>query len=170
MTFTPIPPHRTARCGRRRWCGWRARRGCLGGGGAAYVENNPLASHQVIPLVRAAGGIVSLAHPYQLRRQSFAQLEAIIRELAEQGMQGLETLHGSHTTDQVHALTRLADRLELIPTGGSDYHGTNKPWIRPGEAGTRRAVPRRYYEELVATLAQAGERGRISADKVDSRC
>src|SRR5688500_4769482 len=78
----------------------------LGGSGVAYVENNPLSAEQVIPMIRAAGGITSLAHPLQLRRATFAQLEAMIRELAEQGMEGLETLHNTHDKDAVHRLTR----------------------------------------------------------------
>ena len=124
----------------------------LGGGGSAYVENNPLSAGQIIPMVRAAGGIVSLAHPFQLRRQTFGQLEAMVRELAEMGMDALETLHGSHDTDMVHRLTRLADRLELIATGGSDFHGANKPWIRLGQSANRAPVPRGFYDAVVARL------------------
>lgn len=124
----------------------------LGGGGIAYVENNPLAAQQIIPMIRAAGGIVSLAHPFQLRRQTFAQLEAMVRELAEIGMDALETLHGSHDTEMVHRLTRLADRLELIATGGSDFHGANKPWIRLGQSANRRPVPRAVYDAILALL------------------
>ena len=124
----------------------------LGGGGAAYVENNPLGPEQIIPLVRAAGGLVSLAHPFQLRRQTFGQLEAMVRELAEMGMEGLETLHGSHDTEKVHALTRLADRLELVPTGGSDFHGASKPWIKLGQTAGGRMVPRSFYDDLRARL------------------
>jgi predicted metal-dependent phosphoesterase TrpH len=129
----------------------------LGGSGVAYVENNPLSAEQVIPLIRAAGGLCSLAHPFQLRRARFEQLEAMIGELAEQGMEGLETLHGSHTDEQVHRLTRLADRLELIPTGGSDFHGAAKPWIKLGEAG-RRTVSRDGYEAIARRLAGRSRR------------
>ena len=120
----------------------------LGGSGAAYVDANPLAADQVFALVRAAGGLCSLAHPLQTRRQSFAQLEALIRELAEQGMGGLETIHSTHDTDTVHRLTRLADRLGLVPTGGSDSHGANKPWIRLGEAAGRRTIPREWFDAV----------------------
>jgi len=119
----------------------------LGGGGAAYVDTNPLDSAQVIDGVRRAGGMVSLAHPLQLRRRDFAQLEAQVRELAEQGMEGLETVHSGHDTETVGRLTRLADRLGLMPTGGSDFHGANKPWIRLGEAG-RRVIPREWFDAV----------------------
>ena len=125
----------------------------LGGGGAAYVENNPFGPRRVIELVRAAGGVVSLAHPLQHRRRDFGQLESLVRELADQGLQAIETIHGSHTTETVHRLTRLADRLGLLTTGGSDFHGGNKPWIRLGEAGGR-IIPRSFYDDLVSRLAE----------------
>ena len=123
----------------------------LGGGGSAYVENNPLSAEQVIPMIRAAGGITSLAHPLQLRRATWAQLESMIREMAEQGMDGLETLHNTHDLETQHRLTRLADRLDLIPTGGSDFHGANKPWIKLGLAGGR-DISRTFYDDVVERL------------------
>lgn len=127
----------------------------LGGGGAAYVDTSPLTPEQVIRLIRDAGGLASLAHPFQLRRREWSQLEALVRELAEQGLEGIETVHSSHTDEQVHRLTRLADRLDLLTTGGSDFHGANKPWIRLGEAG-RRSIPRAFYDAVVERLASRG--------------
>jgi predicted metal-dependent phosphoesterase TrpH len=124
----------------------------LGGGGAAYVDTAPLSPEQAIALIREAGGMASLAHPFQLRRREFNQLEALVRELAGQGMEGIETLHGSHDGEQVHRLTRLADRLDLLTTGGSDFHGANKPWIRLGEAGGRRAIPREFFDAVTQQL------------------
>lgn len=123
----------------------------LGGGGAAYVENNPFGPERVIELVRSAGGVVSLAHPLQLRRADFTQLASLVAELADQGLEALETIHGSHSAETVYRLTRLADRHGLLPTGGSDFHGGNKPWIRLGEAGGR-VVPESFYRHLLARL------------------
>ena len=134
----------------------------LGGGGSAYVENNPLSTGQVIPLIRDAGGFTSLAHPIQLRRATWPQLEAMIREMAEQGMDGLETLHNTHDLDMQHRLTRLADRLELIPTGGSDFHGSNKPWIKLGVAGGRE-IPRGFYDDVMEWLRCRRRAGSILA-------
>ncbi len=74
-----------------------------------------------------------------------ANSAALVEELAGQGMGGLETLHSTHDADTVQQLTRLADRLGLVPTGGSDYHGPHKPWVKLGLAGGR-PVPRSVYE------------------------
>ena len=121
----------------------------LGSRGVAWVDTAPLDAAGVIEHVNAAGGIVSLAHPRQLRRQDFSQLSALVAELAEQGLGGVETLHSTHDAETVRQFTRLADRHELVATGGSDYHGPHKPWIKLGLAGGR-PVPRAVYEAVVA--------------------
>ncbi len=124
----------------------------IGGGGVAYVQNHPLTAPEAIALIRAAGGMASLAHPLQLRRRTWAQTASLIEELAEQGMEGVETIHSSHREEDVHRLTRLADRLELITTGGSDFHGAAKPWIRLGEAAGGRLVPRPLFDAVRARV------------------
>lgn len=121
----------------------------LGGGGVAYVDASPLSPEQVIELVNAGGGLVSLAHPLQTRRKNWDQLAALIRDLASAGMGGLETIHSTHDTDTVHRLTRLADRLGLLPTGGSDFHGSSKPWIRLGETAGGRRVPGEWMTDIL---------------------
>ena len=132
----------------------------LGTRGAAWVDTAPVDAEGVIAAVTAAGGLVSAAHPKQLKRQTFAQLSALIEELAGQGMGGLETLHSTHDEPTVHQLTRLADRLGLVATGGSDYHGPHKPWVKIGSAGGRE-VPRRVFDAVtdrVAGVQWAGPR------------
>ncbi len=119
----------------------------LGTRGSAWVDTAPLAADGVIDHVRAAGGLVSAAHPRQLKRHGAAQLSALITELAGQGMEGIETLHSTHDDDAVRQFTRLAERLDLVATGGSDYHGPHKPWVKLGLAGGR-PVPRPVYEAV----------------------
>ena len=136
----------------------------LGGAGTAYVDNNQLSAERAIAVVHAAGGIVSLAHPLQLRRQTAAQLEAMVRELAEQGLDAIETIHSGHEEETVARFSRMADRLGLLATGGSDFHGTAKS-IRLGlPAG--RTVPRAFYEAVAARVTvkrhAAARRRRLS--------
>ena len=127
----------------------------LGAAGAAWVDTAPMAADAVIDHVRAAGGLVSAAHPRQLKRRGSAQLAALVAELAGQGMEGIETLHSTHDDDAVRQMARLAERFDLVPTGGSDYHGPHKPWVRLGLAGGR-PVPRSVYE---------GVRGRLGVGR-----
>ena len=142
----------------------------LGTRGAAWVDTAPLAADGVIEHVRAAGGMVSAAHPRQLKRHGVSQLAALITELAGQGMEGIETLHSTHDDDAVRQFTRLADRLGLVATGGSDYHGPHKPWVKLGLAGGR-AVPRSVYLGVVnrlrrpATATGPGAAGARSGDR-----
>jgi predicted metal-dependent phosphoesterase TrpH len=121
----------------------------LGGGGAAYVDTNRLSAERAFATIRAAGGVASLAHPLQLRRQTWAQLEAMVRELSEQGLEAVETIHSGHDDETVAKLTRLADRLELLTTGGSDFHGSSKPGIRIGKPAGRE-VPRGLFDRIAA--------------------
>jgi 3',5'-nucleoside bisphosphate phosphatase len=123
----------------------------LGGAGAAYVDNNQLSAVRAIAAIRAAGGLASLAHPLQLRRRLPAQLEAMTRELAEQGLEAIETIHSGHDDYTVARFTRLADRLDLLTTGGSDFHGSNKSSIRLGRPAGRE-VPREVYERILGRL------------------
>jgi predicted metal-dependent phosphoesterase TrpH len=123
----------------------------LGGAGGAYVDTNRLSPERAIATVRAAGGVASLAHPMLLRRQTPGQLEAMVRELAEQGLEAIETIHSGHDADTVARLTRLADRLELLTTGGSDFHGTTKPGIRIGRPAGRE-VPREFFDGITCRL------------------
>jgi hypothetical protein len=92
-----------------------------------------------------------LAHPLQLRRQLPAQLEAMVRELAEQGLEAIETIHSGHDDYTVARFTRLAGRLDLLTTGGSDFHGSDKSCIRLGKPAGRE-VPRAFYERILDRL------------------
>jgi hypothetical protein len=61
-----------------------------------------------------------------------AALEAVVRELAGLGLAGVEAVYGRYSTDDRAGLIDLAARLDLVATGGSDYHGTYKPDLSVG--------------------------------------
>jgi predicted metal-dependent phosphoesterase TrpH len=92
----------------RRYIGW---------GGPAYVPRARLTPEEVLALVGAAGGVVSLAHPAYI-----ADLEALLARLAPLGLVGLETYYGTYPAATVERLAGLARQFGLVPTGGSDYH------------------------------------------------
>lgn len=89
----------------------------LGRGRPAYQDKvlPPLA--EVAALVHRHGGIVSAAH---LRDRA---TRSTLLAFKEQGLDGLEVLHPSHPPELKPRLAALADRLGLVPTGGSDWHG-----------------------------------------------
>ena len=84
----------------------------------AYVPRVGLAPQEAVELVRAHGGVPSLAHPGTALR-----LEELLPLLAAAGLAGMECYYGSHTPEQTAEYLRLAARFALIPTGGSDFHG-----------------------------------------------
>ncbi|MGF1632745.1 MAG: PHP domain-containing protein [Phycisphaerae bacterium] len=127
----------------------------LGNGGLAFEDRDQLTPAQAIAAVHAAGGLAVVAHPFQLRKENYAQLRGAIKHLADQGLDGIETLHSDHRDSLVAELEEIARELGLLVTGGSDFHGSNKPHIKLGRAGRRR-IPRERYDALKAALAARG--------------
>ena len=100
-----------------------------------------------IRMVRAAGGVPVLAHPVARRRGPVVGLD-VIAELAAEGLAGLEGDHPDHTGEDRAALRDLAATLDLLVTGSSDYHGSNKS-ARLGQETTDPETLERI-EELAA--------------------
>jgi len=97
----------------------------LGQGAAAYIPRELPTADKAIEAVHAAGGVAVLAHPVHLGL-SPDDLEHHIARLADLGLDGLETLHPDHEPIDTKRLTTLANRFDLLTTGGSDYHGSRK--------------------------------------------
>lgn len=87
-------------------------------GGPAYVERDKITPTEAMQLILRAKGIPVLAHPF-----TFEVTETIISGLKAAGLIGLEVFYNSYTREQVQELLRLAKMFDLIPTGGSDFHG-----------------------------------------------
>jgi predicted metal-dependent phosphoesterase TrpH len=86
--------------------------------GPAYVERMKLTPADAIAMVHAAGGVTAVAHPYDA-----PDVDALVAELATAGIDGVETYYQGYTPERVQHLADLATEYNLIPTGGSDYHG-----------------------------------------------
>jgi predicted metal-dependent phosphoesterase TrpH len=80
---------------------------------------------EAIGLVRDAGGVTVFAHPSAAARGRTVS-DDVIRDMAAAGLDGLEVDHVDHTTEARDHLRLLAAELDLLTTGSSDYHGTNK--------------------------------------------
>ncbi|MBI3889920.1 MAG: PHP domain-containing protein [Candidatus Wallbacteria bacterium] len=92
----------------------------LGRDGSAYIpHHNGLSPTDAVRLVADAGGVSSAAHPAKLIEEA---PETFFDELRRAGMAGLETQHPSHSANQVKNCRRLAVKLGLVETGGSDFH------------------------------------------------
>ncbi len=124
----------------------------LGNGKPAYVDKYRIECRRAIALLRQAGGIPVLAHPGLIHPTSDWLLEDLLLALKSDGLQGLEVYYPEHSKSQTHQYQELALRLELAPTGGTDFHGAIKPGVELGRADGRFEVPFHLYQELVALL------------------
>lgn len=93
--------------------------------GRYYVPYYAPEAAEAVEAVLASGGVPVFAHPGADGRGRVVP-DSAIEELAEAGLAGLEVHHRDHTPEQRARLAALADRLGLLVTGSSDYHGTGK--------------------------------------------
>lgn len=96
-----------------------------------YMPRSFLSIESSIELICHAGGIAVLAHPFQYKRDD-AGLRALIEHCMESGLKGIECRYSGYDEEHVAYLEALADEYGLIKTGGSDFHGSNKPHIELG--------------------------------------
>jgi predicted metal-dependent phosphoesterase TrpH len=120
----------------------------IGKGCFAYVPRYRLTPLDAVRLIVSANGLPVIAHPLEL--PGLEELSNWLPELCAAGMTGLETYYGPYTSEEEHALRALADQYDLIPTGGSDFHG---PGIHPTPLGGRH-VPYEAVERLKAAAQQ----------------
>jgi 3',5'-nucleoside bisphosphate phosphatase len=93
--------------------------------GRYYVPYYAPEAVEAVEAILASGGVPVFAHPGADGRGRVVP-DSDVEELAEAGLAGLEVHHRDHTPEQRARLTALADRLGLLVTGSSDYHGTGK--------------------------------------------
>ncbi len=98
----------------------------LADGGPAHVARYAIDLTRGIDLVRGAGGIAVVAHPWGRGREHVLPAELIASLAGEHQLDGLEVEHQDHDRATRHRLRVLARELDLLATGSSDYHGTGK--------------------------------------------
>ncbi len=117
----------------------------LSKGRPAYVPRLGLNAVQSIRAIRSAGGLASLAH--------FAEAPEhipFLRELIEEGLNGLEVYYRAYEQPVVEELRRVATDLRLVMTGGTDYHGDRETYA---EAQSQLWVPAEVEPQFRAGLA-----------------
>ena len=113
-----------------------------------YVGRNFLSIERSIEIIRASGGVPVLAHPFQYQLDD-AGLRELIEHCIDSGLMGMECRYTGYDADRVSYLLRLAEEYRLLPTGGSDFHGANKPHISLGTGlHGELEVPYEYLERL----------------------
>lgn len=112
----------------------------IGANGPCYVPREKMLPARAIELIRAAKGVPVLAHPvlYHLGTESMNKLMGY---LCRNGIAGLEAIYSTYSTGEEIQMRKLARENHLIISGGSDYHGANKPHIELGIGRGRLFVP-----------------------------
>ena len=100
----------------------------LGNDSELYVKKKRLSPEKTIELIKNAGGIPVLAHPYQTKKTG-DDLDMLVRDLKSYGLEGIEVFYSKHSKEQIEEYLLLSKKYNLIVTGGSDFHGTRKPDI-----------------------------------------
>jgi 3',5'-nucleoside bisphosphate phosphatase len=121
-------------------------------GAPAWVDRRRLALSRALKLLRASGALPVLAHPGIIRTDATG-LSHIVRDAARSGLAGIECYYPLHDAETVARCLGLARRYALVPTGGSDYHGTVKPKARLGIGSLGEPVP----DEVLADLRCVAE-------------
>ena len=109
---------------------------------------------QAVELILAAGGIPILAHPV-LYHMSDAQLDALTASLKEAGLVGLEAIYSTYTDADERRMRALAAKYGLAVSGGSDFHGTNKPGLDLAVGYGKLFVPYSVLEGLRKAAQEA---------------
>lgn len=119
----------------------------LNADGPYYVPRKYIEPENAIRLIKQAGGIPILAHPliYHLPEE---ELDALIARLKEMGLEGIEVFYSANTGFDEGILRRYANKYNLVMSGGSDFHGANKPLISLGTGKGNLHIPYSVLENL----------------------
>lgn len=112
----------------------------LKAGRPAYVPRDPFTPEDAVRLLTSNKAVPVLAHPFSTR-----DIEGTVKRLVPEGLKGLETYYAEYSPEQHEHIRAIADTWELIPTGGSDYHGAG---FREGRVLGSAPVPQEVAERL----------------------
>ncbi len=122
----------------------------LGNNGKAYVSKYRFPPEEALSMIRDARGIPVLAHPFTLGLNTSETLRPLLKELKALGLAGIECYYPEHSPVQEAFYLSLARELGLLITGGSDFHGDNKPEVSLG----RVTCQARLTYDLLTALKQ----------------
>lgn len=125
-------------------------------GGPYCPPKEQLFPETALSLILEAGGFAALAHPLQYGFSN-QELEELTGYLSGLGMKGLEVYHSSNNSYESRKLKELAVRHHLLPTGGSDFHGDNKPDIRIGCGRGNLRVSSLLLDDILRSREQASD-------------
>lgn len=115
-----------------------------------FVPREKVTPAQAVELILKADGVPILAHP-PLYHMGNERLDALVSSLKEDGLMGIESFYSTYTNQDVRDMLRLAEKYELLLSGGSDFHGANKPGLDLGCGYGKLFVP----EDVLTKIKEA---------------
>lgn len=122
----------------------------LGDGCPCVIPREKVTPGQAVRLIRESGGIPVLAHPL-LYHFSEQELVELIRRLKEDGLLATEAMYSTYTGEDEAYMRSLAKKMGLAVSGGSDFHGSNKPHIDLGSGCDNLKIPYEVLTQLRKT-------------------
>jgi len=121
----------------------------LGDSKPCYVPREKMLPEKAIKMIKSVGGVPVLAHPV-LYHMGNEQMNKLMDYLCEHGIAGLEAVYSTYTMGDELEMKHIAKERNLLISGGSDYHGANKPDIELGTGRGHLFVP----EEILTKIKE----------------
>ncbi len=116
-----------------------------------YIPKPTITPEHALKLINDVGGIAVLAHPL-LYKLGYREIEEMIIELIPLGLKGIEVYHSSNNCYESDKLRSLALKHNLLTSGGSDFHGANKPDINIGSGRGGLRIHKKLFDNLKSSL------------------
>ncbi len=108
-------------------------------GKPGFIKKEKISLEKAIELIILAKGIPIIAHPISLNFHNWNDFEILLQECIKLGIQGIEVYAHMHTDEEVNIFKKIANKYNLLISGGSDYHGDKKETI--GYYGEDKIIP-----------------------------
>lgn len=118
-----------------------------------FVPREKVTPSQAVELILKADGVPILAHP-PLYHMGNDRLDTLVSSLKADGLMGIEVFYSTYSNQDVRDMQRLAEKYDLLVSGGSDFHGANKPGLDLGCGYGRLYVPEETLLKIKAALSR----------------
>lgn len=119
----------------------------IGNNCSCYVPREKITPFAAIDLIHAGGGLAYFAHPV-LCHMNYDRLDAFIKAMKECGLTGLEAVYSTYMPGDERNMRRFAAKYDLLISGGSDFHGSNKPHIKLGTGKGNLHIPYEFLQNM----------------------
>lgn len=129
----------------------------LGDNCRCYVPREKITPFEAIDLIHLGGGLAFFAHPV-LCHMNHDRLRFFVRDLKEAGLTGMEAVYSMSSPGDERNMKKLAQEFDLLISGGSDFHGENKPYIHLGTGKGNLRIPDSILDAIKAEKERVSQK------------